>query len=79
MMMIMQNTNRLINDFKDQSADTIWKFMNAMAVNYTVYSTHLKGLSPFLTDNDVYLYCNDTNVVIVCLDRCGNDDEQVYP
>ena len=77
-MMIMQNTNRLINDFKDQSADTIWKFMNAMAVNYTVYSTHLKGLSPFLTDNDVYLYCNDTNVVIVCLDRCGNDDEQVY-
>ena len=76
--MIMQNTNRLINDFKDQSADTIWKFMNAMAVNYTVYSTHLKGLSPFLTDNDVYLYCNDTNVVIVCLDRCGNDDEQVY-
>ena len=78
MMMIMQNTNRLINDFKDQSADTIWKFMNAMAVNYTVYSTHLKGLSPFLTDNDVYLYCNDTNVVIVCLDCCGNDDEQVY-
>ena len=76
--MIMQNTNRLINDFKDQSADTIWKFMNAMAVNYTVYSTHLKGLSPFLTDNDVYLYCNDTNVVIVCLNRCGNDDEQVY-
>ena len=76
--MIMQNTNRLINDFKDQSADTIWKFMNAMAVNYTVYSTHLKGLSPFLTDNDVYLYCNDTNVVIVCLDCCGNDDEQVY-
>ena len=74
----MQNTNRLINDFKDQSADTIWKFMNAMAVNYTVYSTHLKGLSPFLTDNDVYLYCNDTNVVIVCLDCCGNDDEQVY-
>ena len=74
----MQNTNRLINDFKDQSADTIWKFMNAMAVNYTVYSTHLKGLSTFLTDNDVYLYCNDTNVVIVCLDRCGNDDEQVY-
>ena len=74
----MQNTNRLINDFKDQSADTIWKFMNAMAVNYTVYSTHLKGLSPFLTDNDVYLYCNDTNVVIVCLDCCGNDDKQVY-
>lgn len=77
-MMIMRNTNRLINDFKNQSADTIWKFMDAMAVNYTVYSTHLKGLSPFLTDYDVYLYCNDTNVVIVCLDCCGHNDEQVY-
>ena len=77
-MMIIRNTNRLINDFKNQSADTIWKFMDAMAVNYTVYSTHLKGLSPFLTDYDVYLYCNDTNVVIVCLDCCGHNDEQVY-
>ena len=77
-MMIMRNTNRLIDDFKNQTKNTIWKHLDAMAVNYAVYSTHLNGLSPFLTDNDVYLYCNDTNVVILCLDCCGTSEEQVY-
>ena len=52
--------------------------MDAMAANYTVYSTHLNGLDPFLTEYDVYLYCNDTNVVVVCLDCCGNGDDQIY-
>ena len=69
MMWIMQNTNRLIDDFKNQ---------DAMAANYTVYSTHLNGLDPFLNEYDVYLYCNDTNVVVVCLDCCGNGDDQIY-
>lgn len=77
-MMMMRNTNRLINDFKYQTADTVWKFMDAMAVNYTVYSTRCKGLSPFLSDNDVYVYCNDTNVVVVCLDCCGNSERRAY-
>jgi hypothetical protein len=49
-----------------------------MAANYAVYSTHLNGYSPFLTDYNVYLYCNDTNMVIVCLDCCGHDEEHVY-
>ena len=52
--------------------------MDAMAANYTVYSTHLNGLDPFLTEYDVYLYCNETNVVVVCLDCCGNGDDQIY-
>ena len=77
-MMIMKNSNRLINDFKNQRKDTIWKHLEAMAANYAVFSTHLNGLSPFLTDYDVYLYCNDTNVVILCLDCCGTGEEQVY-
>ena len=77
-MMIMRNTNRLIDDFKNQTKNTIWKHLDAMAVNYAVFSTHLNGLSPFLTDYDVYLYCNDTNVVILCLDCCGTSEEQVY-
>jgi len=49
-----------------------------MAANYAVYSTHLHGLPPFLADYDVYLYCNDTNMVIVCLDCCGHGQEHVY-
>ena len=77
-MMIMRNTNRLIDDFKYQTATTIWKFLDAMAANYAVYSIHLNGLSPFLKGYDVYLYCTDSNVVILCLDCCGHCKEQTY-
>lgn len=77
-MMIMQNTNRLINDFKKQTKTTIWKHLDAMAANYAVYSTHLKGMTPFLTNYDIYLYCYAANVVILCLDCCGHNDEQIY-
>ena len=78
MMWIMQNTNRLIDDFKNQTKTTIWKHLDAMAANYVVYSTHLNGLDPFLNEYNVYLYCNETNVVVVCLDCCGNGDDQIY-
>lgn len=74
----MRNANKLINDFKYQTHDTIWKHLNRMAANYSIYCTHLNGLAPFLTDYDIYLYCNDTTVVIVCLDCCGNGEEQTY-
>lgn len=77
-MLIMMNVNRLIDDFKNQTKTTVWKHLDAMAANYAVYSTHLNGYSPFLTDYDVYLYCNDTNMVIVCLDCCGHDEEHIY-
>ena len=77
-MLIMRNVNRLIDDFKNQTKTTVWKLLDAMAANYAVYSTHLNGYSPFLTDYNVYLYCNDTNMVIVCLDCCGHDEEHVY-
>ncbi len=77
-MMIMQNFNRLIEDFKNLSQTTVWKRLDAMADNYAVYSTRLKGLAPFLTDFDVYIYCNDTNLVILCLDCCGHDEKHIY-
>ena len=74
----MQNFNRLIEDFKNLSQTTVWKRLDAMADNYAVYSTRLKGLAPFLTDFDVYIYCNDTNLVILCLDCCGHDEKHIY-
>lgn len=74
----MRKVNRLINDFRKQTKTTIWKHLDAMAANYAVYSTHQNGLSPFLTDNDVYLYCDTTNVVIVCLDCCGHCDDNIF-
>lgn len=74
----MQNTNRLIDDFKKQRKTTIWKHLDAMAVNYAVYSAHLNGLPPYLKDYDVYLYCDATNVVVVCLDCCGHGENNIF-
>ena len=74
----MRKEYRLINDFKKQTQTTIWKHLDAMAVNYAVYSTHLKGLAPFLTDFDVYLYCDNSCMVVVCLDCCSHCKEQTY-
>ncbi|MBR6943626.1 MAG: hypothetical protein IKH55_11425, partial [Fibrobacter sp.] len=74
----MLRKNRLINDFKKQSKTTIWKHLDAMAANYAVYSTHLKNMPPYLDGYDLYLYCNDTNIVLVCLDSCGHGEDQIY-
>lgn len=77
-MKIMCKDYRLINDFKKQNQKTIWKHLDAMAVNYAVYSAHPKNLSIFLSDFDVYLYCDNASMVVVCLDACGNDADQTY-
>ena len=74
----MKNKNRLIDDFKYQTATTIWKHLDAMSANYAVYSTCMKRVYPYLSNYDVYLYCNDTNLVIMCLDCCGRSKEQTY-
>jgi SpoVK/Ycf46/Vps4 family AAA+-type ATPase len=74
----MRKEYRLINDFKKQTQTTIWKHLDAMAVNYAVYSSHLKGLAPYLTDFDIYLYCDNSSMVVVCLDCCGHCEEQTY-
>ncbi len=73
----MKKKYRLIEDFKKHDQTTIWKHLDAMAVNYAVYSTQ-RDLSPFLTDYAVYLYCTDSCMVVVCLDRCGHCKEQEY-
>ena len=74
----MTNINRLINDFKRQTKSTIWKHMDAMAVNYAVYSNRIKGFDPYFYDNDVYIYVDSNNLVIVGIDCCGNGEKQTY-
>ncbi|MBO4659895.1 MAG: AAA family ATPase [Prevotella sp.] len=74
----MRETNRLINDFRYQTKNTIWKQMDAMGLNYAVYSNHLHGLSPYLMDKEVYIYANTENIVVVCVDCCGHNKEQTY-
>jgi len=66
----------LIRDFRKQTKTTIWRHMEAMAVNYAVYSNRLKGFAPFMNDDDVYFYCDATNMVVVCIDCCDNYDDR---
>lgn len=72
------NVNRLINDFKRQTKSTIWKHMDAMAVNYAVYSNRLKGFDPYFYDNDIYIYADSNNLVIVGIDCCDKGENQTY-
>ena len=66
----------MIRDFRKQTKTTIWKHMEAMAVNYAVYSNRLKGFAPFMNDDDVYIYCNATNMVVVCIDCYDNYEDR---
>ena len=76
-LMIMRNTNRLIDDFWKQTGATIWKHMRSMAVNYAVYSNRLKGIAPFLTGYDVYFYVREEAMVLVCVD-CNKRGKRSY-
>lgn len=75
--MIMQMDNRLIDDFWKQTDASIWKHMRAMAVNYAVYSNHLRGIAPFLNENDVYFYVSTEAMVVVCVD-CNQQGKRSY-
>ena len=71
-------SNRLINDFRKQEKYSIWKHMEAMAVNYAVYSVHKMSVEPYLTGKDVYVYGNEENLVVVCLDCYHEKQKPVY-
>lgn len=73
----MINANRLICDFWKQTGATIWKHMRAMAVNYAVYSNRLRGLEPFMSDCDVYIYVNKEAMMVVCVD-CNQRGRRSY-
>ena len=73
-----RNFNRLINDFRNQTYLTIWKHMNAMAVNYAVYSYRIKGFAPYLYNCDLYIYADSMNMVVVCVDCNKHRQKQYY-
>ena len=74
----MRSLNRLINDFRNQTNLTIWKHMNAMAVNYAVYSNRIKGFAPYLYNCDIYIYADSMNMVVVCVDSNKHRQKQYY-
>ena len=71
----MENTYRLIDGFRKQSRASIERHLDRLADNYAVYSVHLKGISPFLENNDIYVYVHNACIVVVCIDNYGNLDE----
>ena len=73
-----RNFNRLIDDFRKQTYLTIWKHMNAMAVNYAVYSNRIKGFAPYLNNCDLYIYADSRNMVVVCVDCNKHTQKQCY-
>ena len=73
-----RNFNRLIDDFRKQTYLTIWKHMNAMAVNYAVYSYRIKGFAPYLYNCDLYIYADSNNMVVVCVDCNKHTQKQCY-
>ena len=74
----MRNSNRLIKDFKKQDRFSIWKHMEAMAVNYAVYSESKIGVEPYLPGKDVYVYVSEENMVVVCVDCYKGKDKPTY-
>ena len=74
----MMKSNRLINDFRKQDRHSIWKHIEAMSVNYAVYSTFKIGVEPHLTGKDVYVYANEENLVVVCVDCYKEKEKPTY-
>lgn len=74
----MFKSNRLINDFRKQEKYSIWKHIEAMAVNYAVYSESRIGVEPYLMDKDVYVYGNEENLVVVCVDYYHQKQKPTY-
>ena len=68
-------TSRLIDEFKKQTKNTVLEYMDRLAVNSAVYSTHLKGYEPYLKDKNILIYLHDNSMVAVCFDLCGKLEE----
>ena len=68
-------TSRLIDQFKKQTKNTILDYMDRLAVNHTVFSTHLKGYEPHLKEKNIFIYIHASSMVVVCFDLCGQVEE----
>ena len=75
LLVYMAMVSSLIDSFRKQTRDTILEYMDRLAVNDAVYSTHLKGYEPYLKENNIIIYLHDNSMVVVCFDLCGRIEE----
>lgn len=76
----MNKGNTLIEDFKNQKRNTIWKYLDSLAKAPDVFSNHLTGINPHLHSNQFYIYAAYEfgvykSLVVVCLDNCPPKEE----
>lgn len=66
-------------DFRNLNESTVWRHLNTtLFYNYDVLAKYQKGFKPYLPDNKFYIFIHNQEIVVVCLDACGNGEEQTY-
>lgn len=46
----------MFDDPKEQTKESIWKFLDELSANKLIYSTHLKSFETEFFDNDIFIY-----------------------
>lgn len=65
----------IIDDFRKQTKETVLEYMDKLALNRVVYSSLVKGFEPYLEECNLLFYIHGTNMVVVCFDLCGKNEE----
>ena len=71
----MMRASRLIEDFRMQTKETVLEHMDKLALNQNVYSSLVKGFEPYLKERNILFFIHATNMVVVCFDLCGKNEE----
>jgi len=67
----------MIDNLRKQDRDTILEFLQQLGNNPQLYVKHIVGLGPLIQDNDVYLFANDNEIVIVSLDTADGSENEL--
>ena len=65
----------IIDEFRKQTKETVLEYMDKLALNRVVYSSLVKGFEPYLEECNLLFYIHGTNMVVVCFDLCGKNEE----
>ena len=65
----------IIDEFRKQTKETVLEYMDKLALNRVVYSSLVKGFEPYLEERNLLFYIHGTDMVVVCFDLCGKNEE----
>lgn len=65
----------IIDEFRKQTKETVLEYMDKLGINRVVYSSLVKGFGPYLEERNLLFYIHGTNMVVVCFDLCGKNEE----